>query len=147
MRSNTGRKRINILGALNINDYSTITTLTEESCNSERIIEFFKKIRDAYPGKKIVIVMDNASYNRANLTRDHAEEHNIMRLFLPPYAPNLNLIERLWKFTKKKLVNNKYYETFNQFVDATERYFKKLNDFQQELASIFTQKFQIVRAV
>ena len=146
MKSNTGRRRINILGALNINDHSIIATQTEDSCNAQCVIEFFQKIKHAYPDNKIVIVLDNAKYNRANATRDFAEENGIVRLFLPPYSPNLNLIERLWKFAKKHLVNNHYYEEFSQFLDATESFFDNLDDYHQELVSIFTQKFQIIYA-
>ena len=146
MKSNTGRKRINILGALDIGDFSVTTTLTEEMCNSERIVEFLQKIKDKYPGREIVIILDNARYNYAIATRDFAEENNIKLLFLPPYAPNLNLIERLWKFTKKHLVNNTYHEDYTHFVNAANRFFDRLDDYHQELSSIFTQKFQIIHA-
>ena len=80
------------------------------------------------------------------ITRVFAEENNIKLLFSPPYAPNLNLVERLWEFTKKHLVNNTYYEDFAQFVNATESFFYNLDDYRQELFSLFTQKFQIMHA-
>ncbi|TFH42111.1 MAG: IS630 family transposase [ANME-2 cluster archaeon] len=146
IKSNTGRKRINILGALDIEDFSVITTLTEETCDSERIVEFLQKIKEKYPDTKIVVVLDNARYNYAKVTRAFAEESNILLLFLPPYAPNLNLIERLWKFTKKHLVNNTYHEDYTQFVNATDSFFNNLGDHYQELSSLFTQKFQIIHA-
>jgi len=146
IKSNTGRRRINILGALDIEDFSVTTILTEETCNSVRIVEFLQKIKEKYPDEKIVIILDNARYNYAIITRAFAEENNIKLLFLPPYAPNLNLIERLWKFTKKHLVNNTYYEDFTQFVNTTESFFYNLDDYRQELSSLFTQKFQIIHA-
>ena len=146
IKSNTGRKRINILGALDIADLSTHITLTEETCNAERVIEFLQKVRDAYPDAKIVFVLDNARYNYAKATRAFAEENNILLLFLPPYAPNLNLIERLWKFAKKHLVNNNYHDEFSQFVDAADTLFNNLGDYYQELKSLLTQKFQIIHA-
>jgi len=89
IKSNTGRKRINILGALDIEDFSVTTTLTEETCDSERIVEFLKKIKEKYPRRKIVVILDNARYNYAIVTRAFAEENDILLLFLPPYAPNL----------------------------------------------------------
>ncbi len=146
IKSNTGRRRINILGALDIENFSVTTILTEETCNSERVVEFLQKIKEKYPDKKIVIVLDNARYNYAIVTRNFAEENNIKLLFLPPYAPNLNLIERLWKFTKKHLVNNTYYEDFTQFVNTADNFFNNLSDYNQELSSLFTQKFQIIHA-
>ena len=146
MKSNTGRRRINILGALNSEDLSILTTLTEEKCNAERVVEFLQKIKDTYPGMNIVVVLDNARYNYAKATRVHAEENDILLLFLPPYSPNLNLIERLWKFAKKHLVNNTYHEEFNQFFNATHSFFKNLDEHHQELASLMTKKFQIIHA-
>ena len=146
IKSNTGRRRINILGALNSEDLSILTTLTEETCNAERVIEFLQKIKDTYPGMNIVIVLDNARYNYAKITRAFAVEKNIFLLFLPPYAPNLNLIERLWKFAKKHLVNNKYHEKFSQFFDATKNFFNNLKKHHQELTSLMTRKFQIIHA-
>ncbi len=146
IKSNTGRKRINILGALDSEDLSVIITLTEETCDSERVIEFLQKIKDEYLDRKIVVVLDNARYNYAKATRAFAEENNILLLFLPPYAPNLNLIERLWKFAKKHLVNNIYHEEFNQFINATKNFFNYLDDYHQELVSLLTQKLQIIHA-
>ena len=146
IKSNTGRKRITILGALNIKDLSIIKTLTEETCNADCIIEFLQKVKEAYPDIKIVIVLDNARYNYAKATRAFAEENGILLLFLPPYAPNLNIIERLWKFSKKHLVNNRYHEKYSQFYDATERFFNNLDEYHQELASLLTQKFQTIHA-
>lgn len=146
MKSNTGRRRINILGALNSEDLAILTTLTEETCNAERVVEFLQKIKDTYPGMNIVVVLDNARYNYAKVTRAFAEENDIFLLFLPPYAPNLNLIERLWKFAKKHLVNNNYHEKFSQFFDATDSFFKNLNLHHQELTTLMTRKFQIIYA-
>lgn len=146
IKSNTGRKRINILGALNIEDLSVLITLTEETCDAERVIEFLQKVKEAYPDAKIVVVLDNARYNYAKATRAFAEENKILLLFLPPYAPNLNLIERLWRFTKKHLVNNNHHEEFSQFFDAADTFFNNLSDHHQELESLLTQKFQIIHA-
>jgi len=67
IKSNTGRKRINILGALDIADLSTHITLTEETCNAERVIQFLQKVRDAYPDAKIVFVLDNICRRKQHL--------------------------------------------------------------------------------
>ncbi|CEG11704.1 conserved hypothetical protein [groundwater metagenome] len=146
VNANTGRKRVNILGALNLNELSVIPFFTEESCNSARVVEFFLKAREIYPDKTITIILDNANYNHAEYTTIFAEWYNIELFFLPPYSPNLNLIERLWKFMKKILVHNKYYETFNEFKEAVANLFDNLNDYQDELKNLLTKKFQILRA-
>lgn len=62
--------------------------------------------------------MDNARYQRFNKVTEHAAKLGIDILFLPPYSPNLNLIERLWKFIKKKRLYNRYHETFCHFKEA-----------------------------
>lgn len=146
VNANTGRKRINILGALNLNSLSVIPLLTEESCNSLRVVEFFLKAREIYPDKTITIILDNANYNHAKYTTIFAKWYNIELFFLPSYSPNLNLIERLWKFIKKILVHNKYYETFNEFKEAAADLFDNLTNYHEELKTILTQKFQILRA-
>lgn len=143
--SNSKKKRINILGAFDFKNLSIITTLTEEKCNKERVVEFIKKIKKKYPDKDIVIILDNAQYNHANYTRVYSALSGIELFFLPPYSPNLNLIERLWKFTKKKLVHNEYYEKFEMFSNKVNEFFDNINQYGQELVKILTKKFEIIK--
>lgn len=147
IKTNPGRKRVNILGALNFNDLSVISTITEDKCNAEKVVVFIQKIVEKYPGKNIVIVLDNAMYNHANYTTVYAELCGVELFFLPSYSPNLNLIERLWKFTKKKLVHNKYYEKFDQFVGKVNQYFENIGEHREELTKILKRKFEIIEAV
>lgn len=147
IKSNPGRKRINILGALNFKDLSVISMLTEDKCNAEKVVEFFQKIIEKYQNKNIIIVLDNAMYNHANYTTVYAELCGVELFFLPSYSPNLNLIERLWKFTKKKLVHNKYYEKFDQFVEKVNQYFGNIKEYKKELTKILKRKFEIIEAV
>ena len=144
VHTNTGRKRINILGALNLRNLSTIFTLTEESCNSVRIVDFFMKIREEYLGKRVVIVLDNARYNHARYTMTFVEWYNITLLFLPPYCPNISLIERVWKFSKKKLVHNTYYENFADFRDNACNFFDNIGQYHGELETLLARKFEII---
>ncbi len=69
-------------------------------------------------GVQITVVLDNARYQRCKLAMEHAASLGIELLFLPPYSPNLNLIERLWKFVKKQCLSSKYYEKFEPFKQA-----------------------------
>jgi len=146
VKSNSGRKRINILGGLDFDSLSVITILTEEKCNKERVVEFLQKLRETYPDKEIVVVLDNAMYNHAKYTTTYAEWYNIELLFLPPYSPNLNLIERLWKFAKKKLVHNIYYPKFTEFLEQVKEFFKRLDGFKDEISGIMSKKFEILVA-
>ena len=102
--SNTGRKRISILGAINPLTYKFTCLTLEGMVDKEVTKHCLDNIRQAYDdGKEIVIIMDNAKYNRAYEVQKHAKELNITIKYLPPYCPNLNLIERVWKYLKKKI--------------------------------------------
>jgi len=63
-------------------------------------------------------------------------------IYLPPYSPNLNLIERLWKFMRKKVINLKYYPKFQQFKDAVKGFFETSSKYKNELAEFITLNFQ-----
>ena len=67
-----------------------------------------------------------------------------MQLFLPPYSPNLNLIERLWKFLRQKIINAAFYRTKGQFRQAVLGFFNRLDEFGQELASLLTLNFHLL---
>jgi len=143
--ANSGRRRLNIIGALNPLTFIPTIVLTEANCDRETMMIFLEEIRREYPDSETIhIFLDNASYNRAYDTRDKAEELGIELHYLPPYSPNLNLIERLWKFCKKKLVKNKYYPTFDLFFEAHYDFFKHIEKHQQELASLLTLNFEII---
>jgi len=148
VKSNSGRKRISIIGALNVKEFRLINNITEKKCNAIRVIELFTKIRKRYNKfQKIVMVLDNASYNHAKIVKKFAEENNIILLYLPPYSPNLNIIERLWKFSKKHLVHNKYYEVFNLFKKEVKMFYENIYQFYGELKNILNMKFQILKPI
>jgi hypothetical protein len=99
LRSNTGRKRLTILGALNPVNYNLTSILLEGMVDKDVTKAALKSLRCTYDdGIPIIIIMDNAKYNRAYLVQDYAKTLGIEIKYLPPYAPNLNLIERIWKF-------------------------------------------------
>jgi len=88
--------------------------------------------------------MDNARYQRCNKVMDKVKDLGIQLLFLPPYSPNLNLIERLWKFTKKKCLYNKYYESFGNFKDAIDDCLNKVQStFKDQIKTLLNPKFQM----
>ncbi len=147
IKTNTGRKRINIIGALDVRNFDFISMSTENKCNSILIVEFFCYLRKMYPEKEIIIILDNAKYSRCGYTKSFAEWYGLELFFLPPYSPNLNLIERLWKFSKKILVHNTYYETFSEFKNNVNYFFMNLSDYSDELKSLITKKFQILYCV
>ncbi len=145
--ANTGRRRLNIIGAINAVSLHPTILLTEENCCVEVIEVFLEEIRKQYPSaKSICIVLDNARYQRAYRVQQKAANLNIELVYLPPYCPNLNLIERLWRFFKKKIMKNKYYESFAEFENAVEQFFINFNDNSDQLKSLLTFKFGIIKA-
>ncbi|OGN60292.1 MAG: hypothetical protein A3D96_05630 [Chlamydiae bacterium RIFCSPHIGHO2_12_FULL_44_59] len=96
--------------------------------NAESTIRFFQKIEEAYPGKrKVNVFCDNASYYRNKTVRHYLGTSKIVLHFLPPYSPNLNPIERLWKWMKERVIYNTYYEYFDDFREAVLGFFAVLS--------------------
>lgn len=143
--SNTGRQRININGVIEPNTLE-ITYREDQSINALSTIELFKEIELKYCKKsKIYIVCDNARYYRSKLVQEYLRTSKIELKFLPPYSPNLNLIERLWRFMHKKVTYNQYYEKFCDFRSALLDFFDNINDYAEELKTLFVQKFYIMK--
>ncbi len=115
VKSPSGRQRYNVLGAFNAITHELITVTNTIYINAQSVIELMRKLREKYTSSPITLVLDNASYQRCNAIMDFSKEVDIELLFLPPYSPNLNLIERLWKYIKKECLYNKYYEKFADF--------------------------------
>ncbi len=111
-------------------------------------MKMLEGIRSDYPDQKeIVIILDNAKYHHANSVSDRAKELNITLVFLPPYCPNLNLIERVWKFMKKTIMKNIYYPTFEEFWDAILEFCGNFEKYKYEMKLLIGQKFEIIKAV
>ncbi len=118
VRAPSGRQRFNVLGALNAITHQLITVTNESYINSLSVCTLLEKIALLGLQEPITLVMDNARYQRCPLVVEKARNLNIELLFLPPYSPNLNLIERLWKFVKKECLYATYYENFALFKQA-----------------------------
>lgn len=146
LKANCGRKRLNINGAINIETLEP-TTGFYDTVNADSTIDLFSKIQAKHPeAQKIYIIVDNARYYRSRLLKKHLKGTKIQLIFLPPYSPNLNLIERYWKFFKKKVLSNRYYETFDEFKRACESFFRKRKKYLLELQALLTENFHIQAA-
>jgi len=147
IKAPAGRKRINVLGAVNAITKKVYFNAQTANINALTIVDFLHQLRIYYYDMKpIYIVLDNARYQHCQLVRYVAWQFNIHLLFLPSYSPNLNIIERLWKFVKKKCLYAKYYQTFDDFKAAIILTMKKVNEdtqYQNELKSLLTLKFQL----
>jgi transposase len=144
IKASAGRNRINVLGVVDAITKEVITISNTTYINAETVVSFLKKLREHYKDLPIKIVLDNARYQHCKFVEDIALSLDITLLFLPSYSPNLNIIERLWKFTKKKILYAKYYETPDKFHKAINGFFKTINlEHAAELKNLLSLKFQV----
>ena len=142
--SNTGRKRINISGALDLLEQK-VHFQEDSMLNAEATISFFEKIEKAYPTKKkIHLFCDNARYYKNKKVREYLEKSKIEAHFLPPYSPNLNPIERLWKWMKERVLYNTYYQDFESFKHAIFGFLESLSrlDLNSPLGRSFSSRIR-----
>ena len=143
VRGASGRRRYNVLGALDSQNREVTTVSNDSYITAPTVCDLFKKLRAQHPTTPITLVMDNARYQKCQLVFDQAEELGIELLYLPPYSPNLNIIERLWKHLKQSCLKNTYHETFEEFRGAIDEEIIKVNTTKRdELKSLFALKFQ-----
>jgi transposase len=110
----SGRKRYNVLGALDFISKKVTTITNATYINAISVCDLLRKLSLEYPEKAIHLVLDNASYQKCRIVKELAAQLQITLVYIPPYSPNLNLIERLWKFVKGRL-RIKYYDNFDLF--------------------------------
>jgi transposase len=143
VRSNTGRRRVNINGVIDLERLEPVVRF-DDSINADSTIALFEQLEQFYAvATYIYVICDNARYYHSRAVRAYLENSRIKLVPLPPYAPNLNLIERMWKFFKKKVLYNRYYESFDTFRTACEEFFSNPQQYQSELRSFLTENFEI----
>ncbi len=144
IRSNTGRRRVNINGAIDLELLEPVVRF-DDTINADSTIALFEQLEQVnLVATWIYVICDNARYYRSKAVKEYLKTSRIKLVFLPPYAPNLNLIERLWKFFKKKVLYNRYYASFDEFRDACEAFFANPRKHHHELRSLLTKNFAIV---
>ena len=142
VRGASGRRRYNVLGAWNALSRELIRVTNDTRVSSDTMVELLGRIKGSSQGPT-TLVMDNARYQRCKAVEAEAKRLGIGLLFLPSYSPNLNVIERLWKFTKKRALRGKHYADFAAFRAAIDNCLDRIpTDHKDELQSLMTLKFQ-----
>ncbi len=140
----SGRDRVNINGLLNARDVTDVIAMDCGSVNAESTKELYQMALEKHPtAPEIYIISDNARYYHNKKLHEWVQGTRIRQIFLPPYSPNLNLIERLWKFLRKKVINTGFYRTKEEFRKAIRRFFDNIGTFKEELESLLTLNFRL----
>lgn len=147
LKTNTGRQRLNLNGALNSEDITDVEILSEPTLNADAMIRLCEHLLVKHTTGIIYLILDNARYYRAKKVAEFVKNHpRIVLRFLPSYSPNLNLIERLWLFFQKKILYNRYYQDFATFESICLYFFRDLKRYRPQLRTLLADNFQIVAA-
>jgi len=148
VKAPSGRQRLNVLAALHATSHDLVTVTNLTYITATTVCELLWLLAGAYSGLPITLVLDNARYQRCTLVRTLAETLGIELLYLPAYSPNLNLIERLWKFVKKQCLYSKYYPDSASFQHAIMECLAQVpTNHKAALDSLLTLRFQTFKAV
>jgi len=150
IETNSGRDRVNINGAYNILESEVIVT-NSDTVNTQSTLELFDTIVENYGDNSgnLYCISDNARYYKSKILQKALKTEkysSIKMIFIPAYSPNLNPIERVWKFFKKEVMENKFYKTFTEFKDAIDNFFKKelkLSMMKEKLRKFASDNFHI----
>ena len=146
--SNTGRVRVNINGAINPTQPTEVVHHECETINAITTIVWLSLIESRYPDKKVIhLFVDNARYYRSKQVQKYLENSRIKMHFLPPYSPNLNPIERLWRFLKKEVIKSNYTPDPNVFRQRIDNFFKEIHLYEEQLKSLINTNFQKLKPV
>lgn len=138
VKTNTGRDRYNIHGAMNAETYEVTAIFSEDNINTDTTIDLLTALEQQNPtANRIFVLLDNARYHFSKIVQDFVNNSGKIKLVpIPPYSPELNLIERYWKLFKKEVVYNKHYPTFKEFKNACMNFFKLQHHHQDKVLSI-----------
>jgi len=142
----SGRKRLNVLGAYCPDDQEYLDLrLTRDNINGEQFVNLLRLLRERHPGvKKYILYLDNAKYYDKPVVQEWLRRHPEFHLEpVPPYSPNLNLIERLWKFLRQKALS-RWHKTFEAMQEAVAQVLDHLDQYRSELATLMVEEFHII---
>lgn len=143
LKTGAGRNRFNLLGCVDPFSPDIIQSHSMAYVDAHQTKAFLEKVRLASGDIPVSIVLDNARYQHCQAVKDKAAELGISLIFLPPYSPNLNIIERLWKYTRRHVFAGKYFDSPARFHEALRHFFEvDYINHKPSLSSLLTFNFQ-----
>lgn len=143
IRGASGRQRYSVLGAWNAITHELVSITTAGTVSSATMCDLLHKIAALGLHGPVTLVLDNARYQHCALVMNLATSLNIRLQFLPSYSPNLNLIERLWKFIKRDVLYGRHYKNFTDFCQAIDGSLESIpGKHKSKLATLMTHNFQ-----
>lgn len=143
LKTNSGRQRLNLHGAINAETHE-ITVIESDTVDSYSTINLLTAIENKYPAaSSIKVILDNAQYHYSKVVKEYLKQSRIELVFLPSYSPNLNLIERLWGFFKKKTLHNRYYKDIKEFREGCIKFFSGIDKYANEISNFMNADFHI----
>lgn len=143
LKTNSGRQRLNLHGAINAETHE-VTVIESPTVDKDSTLQLLEIIKQKYfYASMIYLILDNARYHFSKEVQAWLEGKNIKLVFLPAYSPNLNLIERLWKFFKKKVLYNKYYKNIKVFRKACIAFFSNIDQYSDDIARFMNADFEM----
>ena len=150
IETNSGRSRVNLNGAYNV-AAGDVITLSSDTVNSDSTLALFELMLESNSMTKglLYCISDNARYYKSHIIQEALKTEKYRRIkmiFIPPYSPNLNPIERVWKFFKKEVLENQFYKTFKEFQKAIDDFFDKeikLQTMKEKLKKFASDNFHI----
>ena len=144
IESNSGRRRLNINGAVRATKPEHIVYDLADSVNAQSTQRLCRKLLKKHPRKTIYFICDNARYNHCSWLQQWAAGQRIEFVFLPAYSPNLNLSERLWRLVRKKVINSIYDDTFSKFRHSILHFLENFKEHKEEARRLLTLNFRTV---
>src|SRR6185295_54750 len=144
LQTNSGRQRLNLHGAINAETHE-VTVIESNTVNKDSTLELLEILEKKYfYASMLYIILDNAGYHYSKEVKDWLRGKNIKLIFLPAYSPNLNLIERLLKFFKKKVLYNKYYKNIKEFRKSCINFFSNIDQHSNDIAKFMNADLDMV---
>ena len=140
----SGRERVNLNAALNAVVPTQVHVDETDCVNAQSAQRLYEKVLAAHPEGPVYVVCDNARYYKNKELTAWLADKRLVQVFLPPYSPNLNLIERFWKFLRQKIIDTAFYRTKGAFKTAVLAFFNRLDEFGPELASLLSLRFHVL---